>query len=177
MQYRLTLRKPIEIDMKIRFFTFIILFLALNSYSQNVELYKLDKEIRINSVYFSKSLPNLYGNFLKKQITGLSFFVDSDNNCYLKKLYNNEKPEETDLGYKIDLKIFNAIIQKIAKLEVENISYNFNIADGISYFLSFGDNTYLVRLSAHITSESDRSDPNLKKFLDVFDLAWSLIKE
>ena len=166
--------------MKVRIFLLLFIFFSLEGYSQEQTLYQLNKEIHLITIEFSKSLPNVFSINQKKQLTGISFFLTSEKDCYLKKHYNTDKKgnyARHDLGDKIDISIYYQIVEKINNLYLDNINYDFNIADGISYFLYFGDGKYSINLSAHTVGENDRSDATLDEFLDVFDFVWDLVEE
>lgn len=160
---------------------YLVLILMMNFLSisaQEQQKYKLNTEIKILNISLERSLPNLYRNTEKKLIV-VSFFRDEKNNCYLKKIYNTEDKEASYriLGDKIDSQIYENIVEMLKKLDVEKINYNFKIADGISYSLSFGDGKYSINLNTHTAGYNDKSDPELKIFLEIFDYVWNIVGE
>ncbi|MCG2612254.1 hypothetical protein LZZ90_12130 [Flavobacterium sp. SM15] len=165
--------------MKQLFLLLAFSFCFLTSLAQEVNTYKLDKEIKVVSITLHRSAPHLYRSKVEKKLIGLSFFRDSKKGCYVKKIYTTDdmnRANSLTIGDEMNTEQFDTIVRMIKKIDIDKINYDFNIADGISYSLSFGDGAYTVNIGTNLADENERL-PELENFLKLFDYTWNLMKE
>ena len=149
----------------------IIFFATCNlTFCQN-NSYKLAEKINITYNDLIKVKEAVYGNH---KLISLNFTRKNDSISYITKIYNTDSDQErfNKIPSEIKTSIFDEFVQKLNQLDIEKPEIDFNIADGITYSLSFGDGKHTISLSANSVDENERNN-----FLDVFYFIWKKFEE
>ena len=155
----------------------IISLFTINSFSQEKYSYEINNTIDVKYISVEKSLGNKYLRYTKKELIGVTLHKLENDICYLRKKYNTDlEDEKFELGEKIDCELFENIVIGLNKINVDEINYDYNIYDGISYNLKFGDNIYSIYLSANTVGEHEHEE-KLNNFIKVIYEIWNLANE
>ena len=138
--------------------------------------YKICKDVVIYNITFNKSLGNYYKKSIEKELVELKFSVERLSHgklkCYLVKnyaVYNgeiaNENKQEVDISY------FNEIIEKLNKIESENIKEDRNVADGITSSIEIYGENFKFRLA------DNWKDEKKSEFYNLFESVWNKYKQ
>ena len=156
-------------------------FLNINTVFAQKNIYKLNNQINVTNIRLERSTGNVYSRKTKRKLVELDFLRENDSVSFVTKVYNtdSEESEESEIHKvptKIKTSIFDNIVEKLNKLNVEKIEYDFNIADGVSYDLSFGNSKYSINLSI-ATTGIDNEKTEYKEFLKTFNYVWKQFEE
>lgn len=159
----------------------LIFFLSsLNMYSVfgQKNIYNLSNQIHITNIRLERSTGNVYSKIPERKLVELDFLRENDSVSLVTKIYNtdSEKSKIHKVPSIIKTSIFDSIVGKLNKLNIEKIEYDFNIADGISYNLFFGNSKYSINLSIH-TIGIDDEKTEYEEFLRTFNYVWKQFEE
>lgn len=159
---------------KMKFVFVLYIFIGIKLNAQD-NYYSIHKNIEISTIKVERSLSNIYSKNIKKQLIGVSLQKGNDKICYLKKQYNTNSNHvyNSDTVIKINIKIFNEIVEKLNKIELDDINEDYNFIHGIVYSLSFGNENYSIHLKTN-KSIFDNETKGVKIFANVFNEIWAL---
>lgn len=162
-----------------KIFSVVFIFFFLNGFSQNQYMFDCDNEIEITSIFIFKSLGNRYRKIEEKKLIGISLSRNSNNECFLIKHYNTDNDEyliRTN-KLKIDSSVFEKIIVELNDLDLKKVSIDYNIADGIDYSLSFGNNIHKISVSTNSIDDGLNPENSQADFFKLFYDIWNLAEE
>ena len=156
-------------------FLLLIFTMTFNSMSGQSNVYKLAGKINVTNLSLIKLNSSVYSN---KKLIELDFLRENDSVSYVTKIYNTDSAEESlnKSPTKIKTATFDKIVQKLNQLNIEKTEYDFNITDGISYSLLFGDSKYYISLSL-ITVGEDEQNVKYENFLETFNFIWKQFEQ
>jgi hypothetical protein len=106
-----------------------------------------------------------------------------DLHCYFIQVNTSEygdsrvtHPKKSDLKDSLRIKGGLNTSLLVDELDIEKPELDFNIANGITYSLSFGDSKYSISLSANTMTENERNT-KFENFLDSFYFIWKQFEE
>ena len=156
-------------------FLLLIFTMTFNSMSCQNNVYKLAGKINVTNLSLIKLNSSVYSN---EKLIELDFLRENDSVSYVTKIYNTDSAEErlNKSPTKIKTATFDKIVQKLNQLNVEKTEYDFNITDGISYSLLFGDSKYSISLSLKTVGE-DEQNIKYENFLETFNFIWKQFEQ
>ena len=158
-------------------FSLFFLLVFLFTQAQQKGSYKISRDVVVHNITFNKSLGNVYRKSVEKELMELEFSLEKQPKvklkCFLIKrygvdFYNDKKQDENK--QEVDVSYFYEIIEKLNKVDVESISDDWNVADGITCSVEISGENYNVRLS------DNWKDEKKADFYNLFESVWNKYK-
>ncbi len=158
-------------------FSLSFLLFVLLTQAQQKGNYKICKDVVIYNIAFNKSLGNYYRKSFEKELVELKFSLEEQPlgklKCFLVKHYdtdlNNDKETEED-KQEVDISYFYELVEKLNKIDTESISYDWNVADGITCSVEISGRKYNVLLS------DNWKDEKKTDYYNLFESVWNKYK-
>ena len=164
---------------------FIFVLFCEKVYSQNNGFYKLKNDVKITEIEFY--IPENHRYRLDKSHTLLKvvFHLINDT-CCVKKTYSDYKVEQLSdeqllkfepiqYDLKLDKKVFFDIIDIIQSVDFDRFEQqDFNLFDGFTYYLRFGNHTILFDYQFYGLSVNKSNDAKI--IYNLFEEIWEKYK-
>lgn len=134
-------------------------------------MYSINKEVEITNITFEKSLRNTYSKSREKRLTGLVFSLrrkrhSKEKECYLIRNYNYEVTDLEESKQLIDVVYFYELVDKLNKMNTENLHQDFSVADGVVSSITISGNNYTISFRDNWEEETKA------EFYNLFKSVW-----
>ncbi len=163
------------------------LLFSVFCFSQNENSYKINKQIKIDHISFTKSTGPIYRADKSHILTEVTLSFRNDS-CYVAtKFTDNIQKEASDEEYPradfynnydfvISKSSFFDMVNQLEKVNLDVIEkYNFNVSDGCDYNINFGNANCEFNYTYHALNY-DKTNNGLK-LMKLFDDIWVLVKK
>lgn len=158
---------------------------SISCFSQNDNRYKIDKEINVNFISFEKTTGPIYRPE-KFHILTEVYMVFRKDSCFVSTKFTDDKEKLVNEEDLLNPKYYGAYDFAISKVQffetvnqLKNINFeafekdNYNVFDGNTYTIKFGNYNYNVNFSYHAL-DFNENDKNAKMLLKLFEEIWIL---